>query len=255
MAALRFGVCLDARVLARPQRSPLLARLDLVAFPELVDGGYAALKRGGGRHSIGDPFLKLFRDASAEFGITVIAGSVHLAGTHSTNTSLVFRNGRLVHRYDKIHLFRPLADHRYFRPGRIARTFPLVARAVNIRAGIEICYDLRFPELTRELSLHRMRLLVVPARWPAARDDAWMTLLKARAIENQIFVVGCNARGIEGGSSYAFDPSGELVWTNRGRRAAPIAVFSLDMDRVAQAHRFHSNLKEAVLLRRQWTRP
>jgi len=83
----------------------------------------------------------------------------------------------------------------------------------NIRAGVIICYDLRFPELTRMLALGGIQVLFIPARWPAIRNDAWQTLLKARAIENQIFVVGCNAPGKEGGLSYVFDPLGECLMT------------------------------------------
>jgi predicted amidohydrolase len=106
-----------------------------------------------------------------------------------TNTSIVFAHGRLIHRYDKIHLFHPTGDHRYFSTGSRVKTFRLGG---GLRAGIVICYDLRFPEITRALALQGMRLLLVPSRWPSIRDRAWKTLLRARAIENQIFVIGCN---------------------------------------------------------------
>jgi predicted amidohydrolase len=93
-----------------------------------------------------------------------------------------------------------------------------------------------------------MQILFVPARWPMLRDEAWQTLLKARAIENQIFVLGCNALGVEGGFSYAYDPSGRMIFSNRGRKAHDLETFIIDLDGLASARRLHDNLREAVLL-------
>jgi predicted amidohydrolase len=93
-----------------------------------------------------------------------------------------------------------------------------------------------------------MKILFVPARWPRQRDEAWRSLLKARAIENQIFVVGCNANDGEGGYSYAFDPLGRMIFSNRGKRESRFLTFSLSLHRLTQARALHSNLREAVLL-------
>jgi predicted amidohydrolase len=82
------------------------------------------------------------------------------------------------------------------------------------------------------------------------RDEAWQTLLKARAIENQIFVLGCDALGSEGGHSYAFDPTGQLVFTNRGKKARDFEFFTIDLDSLGAARRLHNNIREAVLLRK-----
>jgi len=161
----------------------------------------------------------------------------------------VFRRGRLIHRYDKIHLFRPAGDHRYFRPGSRIRTFRLSAGAARVRCGVIICYDLRFPELARTMTRMGLDVLFVPARWPAIRDDVWQTLLKARAIENQVFVVGCNARGEEGGWSYAFDPLGVKIFDSHDAPGEEAHAFTLNIDRIAEAHSLHRTLEEAVVLR------
>jgi predicted amidohydrolase len=100
------------------------------------------------------------------------------------------------------------------------------------------------------MALLGMVILFVPARWPRKRDDAWRTLLKARAIENQIFVVGCNAVGEEGGNSYVFDPSGEELLSTTGDPEVPHHTVGIDLGRIAFARRLHRNLEEAVLLRR-----
>jgi predicted amidohydrolase len=227
-----------------------LQGVDLLVFPELMDGGYAAIKRGEGRHALDDPFVAALRDAS-KAGQCIVGGSLMLAaggGSH-TNTSLVFAHGRVVHRYDKIHLFRPGNDHAYFIAGRSIGTFPLAVRGSKLRAGVLICYDLRFPELARALAEDGAQLLVIPARWPAVRDLAWSTLLRARAIENQAFVVGCNAGGEEGGRSFVFGPAGEELLAVERDDARPVATVTIDTDLLAQAHRFHDNIREALLLR------
>jgi len=234
--------------------SPLSGKIppsDVLLFPELVDGGYAALGRGAGTHRAGDPYVTLFQDASRKYRCTCVAGSVALRNFDGslTNTSLVFRNGRCVHRYDKIHLFRPARDHRFFRAGSVVRSFLVPVKGRRIRAGVIICYDLRFPELGRMLAREGIQLLLVPARWPAVRDDAWQTLLKARAIENQVFVAGCDAADSEGGFSYVFDPMGRLLFSSREGPKRRIHTVLLDLRLLHEARRVHRNIRDAVMLR------
>ncbi len=249
MTAVHIGLCFDHRVLFAPRFSRSLAGLDLLLFPELLDGGYAALKRGTRPHRSGDPFLTDFVTTSMTLPACIAAGSVYFQERdRRTNTSFVFQSGRLIHRYDKIHLFGPTADLRYFVPGTTVRPFTLTAGGLRIRAGVVICYDLRFPELTRSLAQQGIRILLVPARWPAVRDDAWRTLLKARAIENQIFVIGCNAHGPEGGASYAFDPLGRLIGSSSAGNTNSLVHFTLDFDAIAESHQLHRNLDDALLL-------
>ncbi len=253
VTGVRIGLGFDHTILHGSRADRRLRHLDLLIFPELVDDGYAALARGEGRHRGEDPFIQTFREASKRYSLCCVAGSVCLERNRSkcTNTSLVFARGRVVHRYDKIHLFQPTGDRRYFTPGRTIRTFTVRHGSGRLRAGLIICYDLRFPELVRTLSLQGMQMLLVPARWPRARDDAWSTLLKARAIENQIFVVGCNALGEEGGYSYVFDPGGNLVWSNRGGGGRLLHRCTLDLRALKKSRILHNNLRDAVLLRHE----
>ena len=250
MATLRVGLCLDVHSLASPGLSRL-AGADVVLFPELVDSGYAALKSGAKPHRYGDPLLSSFAAASVTLGCYCIAGSIYLQQPPpaTSNTSLIFHRGKLVYRYDKVHLFRPSGDHLYFTPGKRIGTFLLSQPHVNLRAGVVICYDLRFPELIRAMALRGLDVLFVPARWPSVRDEVWQTLLKARAIENQIFVVGCNSLGDEGGPSYVYDPLGSMVFTNRGEEQERTHVVELNIGRIREAHTLHRNLDEAVVLR------
>jgi len=251
MSSIRIGLSCDATWLVQG-KLPVEARgVDILVFPELVDGGYAALAAGAPPHRSGDSYLERFRKLTNQQMPACIAGSVlteDRSGRH-TNTCHVFFRGRLLHRFAKMHLFRPGGDHRYFAPGRRIATFAFQFHRMKLRAGGIVCFDLRFPEMVRALARRGIQVLFVPARWPAARDQAWRTLLKARAIENQIFVVGCNATGDEGGFSYAFDPFGAEIFSSRGKRRRAVQLFDIDLSRTMEARRHHWNIREAVLLR------
>ncbi|MFN0158673.1 MAG: nitrilase-related carbon-nitrogen hydrolase [Bacteroidota bacterium] len=247
---VRIALCYDAKALQRPDVRKRLLSVDVLVMPELVDGGYARLKRSYQPHTSRSPLLHSFRALSRECSLVVIAGSVLYHARENHNSSFIFSHGRVLSRYDKIHLFKPTGDHRYFLPGKGRKSFALPSSSGAVRCGVIICYDLRFPELSRGLAVDGVSILFVPSRWPAKRDDAWMTLLKARAIENQIFVVGCNAIGKEGGHSYIFDPAGKMVFTTRANspRASQLHVTTLRLNELQKAKRLHHNLKEARLL-------
>jgi omega-amidase len=248
---LRIGLSRDCRWVLRGRIPRALKGCDVVIFPELVDGGYAALARGKGRHTLGDALQRSFARLTRRGVPVCVAGSVLLKrrGGNATNASLVYHRGRLIHCYDKIHLFRPAGDARYFSPGRRIGTFLLPRGPRRLRAGVILCYDLRFPELSRAMARQGMQILIVPARWPAARDLAWRTLLRARAIENQIFVVGCNGPGAEGGPSYVFDPLGGELFSTKGKNRKAFWSVSLPLQRLEESRRFHDNLRDAVVLR------
>ncbi len=250
MSSIRIGLSYDAAWLV-PGRLPVEAKgVDILVFPELVDGGYAALAAGALPHRSGDAYLERFRKLTGPHLPACVAGTVLTEDRSGrrTNTAHVFFRGKLRHRFAKIHLFRPGRDHRYFAPGRRIAAFTLPLRRTKLRAGGIVCFDLRFPELVRALALRGIQLLFVPARWPVVRDQIWRSLLKARAVENQIFVVGCNARGKEGGFSYAFDPFGAEIFSSRSGPRRAVQTVDIDLARIAAARRHYWNLREAVLL-------
>jgi len=101
--------------------------------------------------------------------------------------------------------------------------------------GLGVCYDLRFPELFRHYALRGARLVLLPAEWPARRAYHWQTLLRARAIENQMFLAGCNRVGeskgeVFGGGSAVIDPWGEAVV--EGGSAETLLTAEIDLDQV-----------------------
>jgi predicted amidohydrolase len=246
---LRVSMCVKPLPFASGAGQEMFRHSDVIVFPELMDGGYRKLEDGTGVHTLRDDYVTDLRLASKGSDATIIAGSLALRGANGklTNTSLVFRGSRIVHRYDKVHLFRATGDAKLFTPGNTIGVFTLRTKPL-VKAGIVICYDLRFPELIRALARQGIAVLFVPARWPEVRDVPWRTLLKARAIENQIFVVGCNAVGAEGGHSYAYAPNGHVVFSSLVDPDETVRSFTLDLSEIGRAKRLHDNLREARYL-------
>lgn len=151
---------------------------------------------------------------AGQYRVNIVAGSVsNVREGKVFNTAAVFdRSGALIAQYDKTHLFTPMGEDDYFTAGSKLCTFTLD----GVRCGIIICYDIRFPELIRSLTVPGLDMLFVVSEWPNVRTAHLRTLTAARAIENQMFVVCCNSCGRAGetrygGNSAIIDPWGETV--------------------------------------------
>ncbi len=149
-----------------------------------------------------------------QYGVNIVAGSVsNLRDGKLYNTACVFdRQGNQVAVYDKTHLFSHSNENLVFEKGSKLCTFSLD----GVSCGVIICYDLRFPELIRTMCLPGMDVLFVVCQWPKARTGLMQNLSMARGIENQMFVVCCNACGtagdkVCGGGSAIFGPMGEIL--------------------------------------------
>lgn len=187
---------------------------DVVVLPETWNLGFFPKNVKDLADIDGEPTCSLLSDLAKEYGINVVGGSIANNENNQTyNTNYVFdRNGKVISKYHKIHLFSPSGEQEYFEHGNKVSIFELD----GLKASTIICYDLRFPELVRSLALQGIQILFVPAEWPLARVEHWKTLLRARAIENQMFVVGVNGAGVAnevkyGGNSMIIDPWGEIL--------------------------------------------
>jgi deaminated glutathione amidase len=193
-----------ARNLAAAERLVRAAAADgaeLVALPEkwnLLAGGEELL---AGAEPLDGPSLGAARAWARELGIHLLAGSIaeRGEGEKASNTSvLIGRDGEDLAVYRKIHMFDVDAGGVSYResaheqPGSELVTAPLG----ELVAGLSVCYDLRFPELFRILTVRGASLLTVPSAFTAATGrDHWEVLLRARAIENQAFVLAPNQVG------------------------------------------------------------
>lgn len=165
---------------------------------------------------------------SQELNLVIVGSMPEPNGDKVFNTIYVMDNGKLAGSYRKLHLFSLLGEDKAFDSGD---SF-LVAETSIGKIGVIICYDLRFPELSRRLALEGAQIICVPAQWPKPRQEHWRTLLRARAIENQLFVVSCNACGLIGkldffGMSMIIDPKGGVL-AEAGEEESNI-VADLDM--------------------------
>jgi omega-amidase len=188
---------------------------DLLVLPELWNTGYALerihdIADEGGEHSKG--WLSSFAKHNQVF---IVGGSIAESNAGQvSNTMYVFdREGGEIAKYSKIHLFGLMDEEKYLVPGQEMVTFQMNDVC---KAGVSICYDIRFPEMARSLALLGAKVLFVSAEWPHPRLHHWRTLLMARAIENQMYVVACNSVGDNGATSFfghsmIIDPWGEIV--------------------------------------------
>ena len=182
----------------------------LIVLPEMWNTGYAWRKLG--KLSERTPeILEELKKASKKG--TVIIGSMPEKDEGDIyNTAYVIDSGKLIGKYRKIHLFAPMKEDYFLKAG----SEPLLCNTSLGKIGVLICYDVRFPELARKLTLEGAEMLVVPAEWPHPRLEHWRTLLKARAIENQLFVIAANRCGKQGmvrfcGNSVVVNPWGEII--------------------------------------------
>ena len=184
---------------------------ELVLLPELWTTGYD-LERAAelAVHLRSDnEIAKLARD----FGVYLGGSVLEKSGGKFFNAFTIYSpTGQLLALYRKLHLFAPLREPAFLSAGDAPVMFELPWG----KSGLAICYDLRFPELFRFYGVNGTRLMLVCAEWPHPRLEHWRTLLRARAIENQAYVVACNAVGranetVFFGHSMIINPWGEVL--------------------------------------------
>ncbi|MFW9830417.1 MAG: carbon-nitrogen family hydrolase [Candidatus Thorarchaeota archaeon] len=206
-------------------------QVDVIVLPELFTTGYCLEKANALAESPKDHSIELLRDLAGRFRIFIVAGSIlERRDQVIFNTChLIGKDGRLLGHYDKMHLFPPFDEDRYLTAGN---EIPIFKTGLGI-FGAMICFDLRFPEMARQLTINGAQVIFCPAEFPAERISIWATLLRARAIENQVFVIGCNRVGSDGktlfgGRSAIITPAGETLAQAHESPELIDAVINLD---------------------------
>jgi omega-amidase len=189
---------------------------DLVLLPEMFDTGFSINLEATAR----DPerSMAFLHAIASETGATVVGG-VSILGTDGRGRNRLVVSapaGETIATYDKIHPFSFGREGERFDGGELVRVFDWVSGNEELRVGLAVCYDLRFPELFRRLVDEGAEAFVVIANWPAPRADHWRALMFARAIENQAFALGVNRTGADPhleytGGSLGVDPKGRLI--------------------------------------------
>jgi len=205
---------------------------DLMVFPETFTTGFL----GDGdlpNEDMTGATVEWMKSLAATHRSAVAGSAVIVEEGQRFNRMLVVEPGGKVSSYDKRHLFAFGGEHNRYTAGNMRQ----VIRYRDWRINLQICYDLRFPVWCRNRADYDLMLLV--ANWPSRRVHHWLSLLEARAIENQAWVIGLNRVGKDGngleypGRSTVFDPQGASIADLGGAECAQ--QVTLDLDRVNQA--------------------
>ncbi len=230
---------------------------DLVVLPELwLHGAFDPEPWETGAEPLHGETARLMREAAIDCGVVLHAGSIveRTPDGKLYNTSLVFdAEGELLAGYRKIHRFGfDRGEAAVMSPGEQLVAFDLLDLddSVITRVGLATCYDVRFPELYRGLLDLGAQTLVQVAAWPARRLEHWRTLLRARAIENQVYVLACSAVGTQAevemaGHSLVIDPWGEIL--AEGGEGEQILLVDFDPGTVATTREGFPVLKDRRL--------
>lgn len=213
--------CQPGNIEANCARIPELAgqaksnRCGLIVFPEMTDTGYdmPAIQQTASPWP-GLPYDTAGR-AARDFSIYLICGLSEREGDRIYNSLAVLDpEGNLLGKYRKTHLLPldPVNEDHYLTPGNSLTTVQIG----DMKWGLLICYDLRFPRVSHELALSGAEGLIICAAWPSPRQEHWEILNAARAIENQCYVIAANRIGTDGpltfcGSSCIIDPEGSII--------------------------------------------
>lgn len=181
---------------------------DLILFPELFTTGFEFDRLNQLSERVPGESTRSISDICGE---SVVGGTIlEIDDNGIYNTFVLINKDGVLAKYRKIHLFKE--EKRYFNAGDQLK----VAETSFGRVALATCYDIRFPELFREFIRHIPEIVLVSAEFPDPREDHWRTLLRARAIENQCFVIATNRVGEDArhsyfGGSMVIDPWGNIV--------------------------------------------
>jgi len=210
-------------------------KVDVVVFPEMWNTGYALDQLDEIADKNGIQTQTLLKKLAIQYHLNIVGGSVSTKRDgHFYNTSYVVNEqGNVVSAYDKVHLFGLMHEGDFITAGSNETTFELA----GVPSTGVICYDIRFPEWLRTLSRHDAKVIYISAEWPDVRIPQWELLVRARAIENQAYVVAVNRVGDDpdnhfNGHSLVVDPLGKIV--EQAGEQEELVVASLDLDSIDQ---------------------
>jgi len=190
---------------------------ELIVFPEMSDTGYSMPIIQKHASTWTEGAVPRLEQIAEELSIGIISGVSEREGDKIYNAQVFINSGgELVASYRKTHLVTaaPLDERPVFTPGEKFVSYPA---GDGLNFGLTICYDLRFPEVTRKLAVeHKVNVLIISSAWPFPRIEHLRVLALARAMENQVYVVLANRVGTDDGvtlcgSSAVIDPYGAVL--------------------------------------------
>ena len=206
---------------------------NLVVYPEMTLTGFTMESQKVKEDEHSSETITFFKEQAKKYKVSIAFGVVLSKGEKATNNLVVVREQGVLATYAKIHPFSYAGEDNYYQAGDELKKVIIGGATI----GLTICYDLRFPELYQAYSKDCSVILNI-ANWPERRVSHWRALNKARAIENQVFMIAVNRIGTDGkGLQYVFSsnivsPYGEeLKGTSLSEE---VVVYDLDLEEVAQ---------------------
>lgn len=209
-----------------------IQKTELVILPEMFSTGFS-MKPEALAEPMDGPGVSWMRNMAKKYRV-ILTGSLMIndKGNYYNRLIWMLPDGKCGY-YDKRHLFAYAKEHEHYTAGKKR----LVASVNGWKINLQVCYDLRFPVWARQNGTGNQAeydLLIYVANWPERRIQAWRTLLRARAIENQCYVAGVNRVGVDGngidhsGDSMIIDPLGEILFHCPGQEAVHTLTISKD---------------------------
>ena len=206
---------------------------DLVVYPEMTLTGFTMESQKVKEDELSSETITFFKEQAKKYKVSIAFGVVLSKGEKATNNLVVVSEQGVLATYAKIHPFSYAGEDNYYQAGDELKKLTIGGATI----GLTICYDLRFPELYQAYSKDCSVILNI-ANWPERRVSHWRALNKARAIENQVFMIAVNRIGTDGkGLQYVFSshivsPYGEeLKGTSLSEE---VVVYDLNLEEVAQ---------------------
>jgi predicted amidohydrolase len=184
--------------------------LDLLIFPELTLTGFTMRSKRFSEKEGGESTV-FFASLAAQYATHIFFGYIEEdEGVYFNTLTHLAPDKRQICKYRKIHPFSYTGENRHYASGKL----PKITTIEGLSIGLSICYDLRFPELFRYYAKKKVDMIIDIANWPVDRIDHWYSLLKARAIENQCYMIGVNRVGSDKSIDYpgwtsVFHPFGQ----------------------------------------------
>ncbi|HEU4552657.1 MAG TPA: amidohydrolase [Chitinophaga sp.] len=202
----------DEKINAIPERT------EIIVLPEMFSTGFSMQSEKLAETMDGSA-VQWMKKKSAEKNVIITGSLIIRDGDRYVNRLIWMQPNGVYGVYDKRHLFGYAGEHEHYLPGDKR----LIAQVKGWKINLTVCYDLRFPVWARnaivpETGAPAYDVLINVANWPERRSTPWKTLLQARAIENQAYVVGVNRVGNDGnniyhsGDSSVIDPLGEIIY-------------------------------------------
>ncbi|MBN1157374.1 carbon-nitrogen family hydrolase [Candidatus Woesearchaeota archaeon] len=206
--------------------------VDFVVLPELFSIGYTMNPKPFAETLSGETpgFLS---ELAKRYQVYVLGSFAESTDTKPKNSAILFnKEGKMILHYSKMHLFSAIGENKNYAPGEETSLVEVDGQKI----GVVICYDLRFPEIFRKMSSQGATCIFVIANWPRVRIKYWDLLLKARAAENQLFIVGENIIGRSPdtdycGHSMVIEPAGDVIASAK-ENAEEVLIADLDFSLV-----------------------